>query len=104
MVFPLPNGSISIFLRPENGVDGALRLRSPIGNFGDDGAYVLVAAPDGRRAWVRRAPLAENFDVYVDEEGVVRADHALHLWTIPVIRFHYRLEKRVEVKSGTSGL
>lgn len=95
VVFPLPNGSISVFLRPDNGAGGALRLSSPLGDFGGDGAYLLVAAGDGREAWVRRAPIAETFDIYVDDEGVLRADHPLHLWTLPVLRFHYRIEKRV---------
>lgn len=102
VVFPLPNGSISIFLRPDNGAGGALRLTSPLGDFGEDGAYLLVAGPDSRHAWVRRAPLAERFDVYVDDEGVLRAEHALRLWTIPVVRFHYRLEKRVTDDGSSS--
>jgi hypothetical protein len=38
VVFPLPNGSISVFLRPEVGPDGSLVLVSPQGTFGDDGA------------------------------------------------------------------
>ncbi len=95
VVFPLPRGSISVFLRPENAPGGGLRLSSPLGNFGDDGAYLLVGSSNGLKAWVRRAPIPETFDVYVDEDGVLRADHALHLWTLPVVRFHYRIEKRV---------
>lgn len=94
VVFPLPNGSISVFLNPTVRADGGLRLTSPLGSFGEDGAYLLVAAPDSRYAWVRRAPLAERFDVYVDEEGILRADHAVDLWALPVIRLHYRLERR----------
>lgn len=58
---------------------------APLGSFGEDGAYLLVAAPDSRYAWVRRAPLAERFDVYVDEEGILRADHAADLSALPVI-------------------
>lgn len=42
VVFPLPNGSLSVFLRPEQGPGGALRLHSPPGRFGEDGAYLLV--------------------------------------------------------------
>lgn len=94
VVFPLPNGSISVFLRPEVGPDGSLVLVSPLGGFGDDGAYLVVARPDGRSGWVRRVPLAERFRVWVDDEGVLRTDHALDLWRIPVIRLHYRLEPR----------
>jgi hypothetical protein len=92
VMFPLPNGSIAVFLRPT--VDrGALQLTSPIAEFGDDGAYLIVVHRDGKTAWVRRVPLAEQFRVFVDEEGVLRTDHALDLWNIPVIRFHYRLDE-----------
>jgi hypothetical protein len=93
VAFPLPNGSVTVFLRPDNGLGGTLRLTSPLGNFGDNGAYLIVLSADKRHAWVRRAPLGERFDVYIDDEAVLRADHALDLWTLPVIRLHYRLEK-----------
>ncbi|HTJ76786.1 MAG TPA: hypothetical protein VL337_15630 [Acidimicrobiales bacterium] len=94
VMFPLPNGSIAVFLRPDVGDDGALVLTSPAGSFGDDGAYLIVAHLDGHSAWVRRVPLAERFVVWVDEEGTLRADHALNLRRVPVLRFHYRLDRR----------
>jgi hypothetical protein len=93
VVFPLPNGSVTVFLRPSVDGSGALTLTSPIAGFGDDGAYLIVR-DDQERASVRRVPLAETFRVYVDDEGTLRTDHALDLWSIPVIRFHYRLEPR----------
>jgi hypothetical protein len=93
VVFPLPNGSVAVFLRPSVEPGGALRLTSPIGQFGDDGAYLIVRA-EGHSAFVRRVPLAEQFRVYVDDEGTLRTDHALNLWSIPVIRLHYRLERK----------
>jgi hypothetical protein len=94
VVFPLPNGSVMVFLRPEVRDDGALVLTSPLGAFGDDGAYLIVARPDRSSGWARRVPLAERFVVGVDDEGVLRTDHALNLWQVPVIRLHYRLERR----------
>ncbi|MDQ1435334.1 MAG: hypothetical protein QOF59_2150 [Actinomycetota bacterium] len=45
-------------------------------------------------AAVRRVPLAERFRVYVDDEGTLRTDHALNLWSIPTLRLHYRLEPK----------
>lgn len=94
VAFPLPNGSVTVLLRPENGPRGALRLVSALGDFGDEGSYLVVAGGDGRGAWVRRVPLVEEFTVYVDGEGVLRTDHALNLWRIPVIRLHYRMQRR----------
>lgn len=94
VVFPLPNGSVNVFLRPDIEPDGSLVLTSPLGEFGDDGAYLVVVRAGGRTAWVRRAPLAERILVGTDDEGVLRTDHALDLWSIPAIRLHYRLERR----------
>ena len=93
VAFPLPNGSVVVFLRPDSGPNGELRLTSPCGRFGGDGAY-LVVADDGDRAWARRIPLAEQFRIYTDSEGVLRTDHALDLWQIPALRLHYRLEPK----------
>ena len=92
VAFPLPNGSIVVFLRPEVEKDGALRLSSPLGGFGDDGAYLVVAEAGSGIRWVRRVPIVEDFRVFVDDEGVLRTDHALSLWNIPAIRLHYRLQ------------
>ena len=93
VVFPLPNGSVMVFLRPEVRPDGALVLTSPLGTFGDNGAYLIVSRPDGYSGWARRVPLAEHFTVWLDEKGVLRTDHVLSLWHVPMIRLHYRLER-----------
>ena len=99
VVFPLPNGSVIVFLRPSVGPDGSLILTSPIAGFGDDGAY-LVVRDDGDRVAVRRVPLAERFRVYVDDEGTPRTDHELDLWSIPTLRLHYRMEEHVRRDPG----
>jgi hypothetical protein len=99
VVFPLPNGSLAVFLRPAVDASGALLLTSPLGSFGDDGAYLIVRG-DGTSAAVRRVPLAERFRVYVDDEGTLRTDHALDLWSMPVLRLHYRLEPKPDSRTG----
>lgn len=93
VAFPLPNGSITVFLRPSVGEDGSLLLSSPVAGFGDDGAYLTVRH-DNNTAAVRRIPLSEEFRVYVDDEGTLRTDHQLRTWSIPTLRFHYRLEPK----------
>lgn len=94
VMFPLPNGSISVFLRPDVADDGSLLLTSPLGEFGDDGAYLIVVDRDRECLWSRRVPLAERFRVFVDDEGVLRTDHALGLGRVPILRLHYRLDHR----------
>ncbi len=92
VVFPLPNGSVTVLLRPGLRSDGALILSSPAGPFGSEGAYLVVTQDDRASGWVLRVPLAERFVVFVDDEGVLRTDHELNLSQIPVLRLHYRMQ------------
>ncbi|WP_284302850.1 hypothetical protein [Mobilicoccus caccae] len=89
VAFPLEQGNVQVFLRPEVGPGGSLRLTSPRGRFGSDGAYVVVRR--GGRADAARVPIHEEFHVYVDDEGVLRTDHRLDLWNATAVRLHYRL-------------
>ncbi|MBV9487587.1 MAG: hypothetical protein JO246_16265 [Frankiaceae bacterium] len=90
VVFPLPRGCLSVFLRPSVDDKGALHLHSPIAQFGDDGAYLVLNRGQGKIN-ARRIPIAEHFHLYADAEGHVRTDHFVRLWNIPTIRLHYRL-------------
>jgi hypothetical protein len=92
VTFPLPNGNVTVFLRPEVGPGGSLVLDSPLGGFGDNGAYLVVVDTEREWAWVRRAPIVERLTVGADNEGVLRTDHALDFRQLPVIRLHYRMD------------
>lgn len=93
VVFPLPNGSLTVFLRPEVTADGGLVLSSPAGEFGDDGAYLIVRPGTGTRGWARRIPLPERFELFEDADGVLRCDHRLALGRREILRLHYRLAR-----------
>ncbi|UOY03287.1 hypothetical protein [Blastococcus sp. PRF04-17] len=93
VVFPLPNGRLVVLLRPEVAADGALLLTSTQGRWGDEGAYLVVQPPGRSRGWARRTPVHERFRVFVDDEGVLRTDHRIDLWRLPVLRLHYRLDR-----------
>lgn len=88
--FPLESGNVQVFLKPEHGPDGSLFLRSPGGRFGDDGAYVV--AEDHGTTYASGAPVRESFHLYLDDEGVLRADHQLRLWSATAVKLHYKLE------------
>jgi hypothetical protein len=90
VAFPLESGNVQVFLRPSITGDGGLVLASPPGRFGEDGAYVVVR---DRRDFAARVPLHETFHVYVDRDGVLRADHELRLWNSWAVRLHYKLER-----------
>lgn len=92
VVFPLPLGSLQVFLRPSAGPDGSFHLHSPTGAFGTNGAYLVLERYDETLS-ARRIPLNEHFRLYVDEDGDVRADHSLKLWSIPAVRLHYRMHR-----------
>jgi hypothetical protein len=92
VVFPLPFGSLPVFLRPSTDGSGGLLLRSPIGPFGGDGAYLVLNRIDGSLN-ARRMPVAEQFHLYIDDNQDVRADHSLKLWNVPAVRLHYRMQR-----------
>ena len=91
VVFPLPNGSAMVIMKPESHPDGALSLVSAGKAFGDPGFYFVVHAGNGL-AWTRylRA-LQETIKVYAAERGTVRADHDLRIWDKQFLRLHYRM-------------
>jgi hypothetical protein len=89
VVFPLPRGSLAVFLAPSADA-GGMHLHSPIGPFGTDGAYLALVRDDNSLN-VRRVPIAEHFHLYIDDDGNVRTDHALRLWRAPALRLHYRM-------------
>lgn len=70
---------------------GNLRLVSDRGAFGSPGAYLFVRDGDGPRGWARRIPIVERFDVYIDDEGVLRCDHELRFGPLRALQLHYKL-------------
>jgi hypothetical protein len=90
--FPLPNGRLLVLLEPKVRPDGGLTLLSPVARVGEPGAYLVVDHPSDCAA--RRIPIHEQFDIYTDDHGVLRTDHTLTLWRIPVIRLHYELTRK----------
>lgn len=87
--FPLEAGNVQVFLRPALGPGGSLALRSGQGRFGQDGAYVVVR--HGTGDYAARVPLRETFRVFVDDDGVLRTDHELRLYSATALRLHYKL-------------
>lgn len=98
--FPLEQGAVQVFLRPSVLPGGGLRLSSPAGRFGQDGAYVLVRHGSVHHA--ARIPLHEEFRVFVDEEGVLRTDHVLRLWSATALRLHYRMSRTTDTPTSVS--
>jgi hypothetical protein len=94
VVFPLPNGSAMVIMRPQSYPDGSLTLRSTGVRFGDPGFYFFVEREPGS-GWARYVrTLREAIRVYADAQGTLRADHDLWIWGAWFLRLHYRMRKR----------
>ena len=91
VVFPLPNGNASVFMRPSAAPDGSLVLESRGRGFGDAGFYFVVR--DGAsHAWVRLVrSFHERIRVFVEPPGELRTDHAFVLFGATFLRLHYHL-------------
>ena len=93
MVFPLPNGSATVVLRPEAEPDGSLLLHSSGQRFGDPGFYFLVLR-DASSAWVRYVrTMRETLRAYVDPPGDLHTDHVFKIWGLRYLQLHYRLTR-----------
>ena len=91
VAFPLESGNVQVFLQPTSLPDGSLSLTSTKGPFGSNGAYVAVN--EKGRDFAARVPLHETFHVYVDDEGILRTDHVLRMWSAVAVRLHYKLAR-----------
>lgn len=93
VVFPMPNGSATVVLRPSVDKDGNLRLSSKGSRFGDAGFYRVQKLDEDRlRVW-RVKTLHEDFFVYLDAQQVLRCDHSLSFLGMRVLQLHYRIER-----------
>jgi hypothetical protein len=94
VVFPMPGGNATVLLRPCAHPDRSFTLESRGRRFGDAGFYRVAARGEERlRVWHVRS-LTERFRVYVDEGGVLRCDHSLRFWGLPVLRLHYKIVRK----------
>lgn len=91
VVFPLPNGNASVVMTHKVLEDGSLLLSSDGKQFGDNGFYFTLANHKGKY-WARYVKsMHEWIKVYVDQEGVLRADHNLHLHGFRFLSLHYKM-------------
>ncbi|MEQ1603324.1 MAG: hypothetical protein ABL999_00485 [Pyrinomonadaceae bacterium] len=93
VIFPLPNGSATVVMKPEAHEDGSLMLASVGNGFGDPGFYLIVRKKT-LTAWIKYVKsLKETIHVYLDN-GELRADHVLKLFGATFLRLHYRMRRR----------
>jgi hypothetical protein len=94
VVFPLPQGSATVILRPEFDAQGRFRLVSKGRRFGDPGFYRLLDIDDEHLKVRYMRTLHEEFDVYTDDAGSLRCDHIVRFLGITMLRLHYRIRPK----------
>lgn len=93
VVFPLPGGSATVILRPENRPDGSLVLVSAGDGFGDAGYYRVHRMQRGALR-TRRVPMEETIHVYVDGSGALRTDHVFAFARVRFLTLRYGISSR----------
>jgi hypothetical protein len=95
IVFPLPQGSATVILRPRGDSAGNLDLLSSGKRYGDPGFYFLVKDRCGC-LWKHYLPsVRQTIRVFEDEKGELRAAHSIRLWKLRVYDLHYRIIEKL---------
>jgi hypothetical protein len=93
VVFPMPQGNATVFLKPTLDEHGNLELDSSGEGFGDAGFYRVQRTTGSQlRVW-RVSTLIEKFRIYLDEQQVLRCDHHVRFLGLPVLTLHYRITR-----------
>ena len=101
VVFPLPGGSATVILRPENTRHGGFRLVSSGRRFGDPG-YYRIHRVDDRTMRVKYVPIKEVIHVYQDSQGILRTDHTFRFWRLRFLTLHYKILPKQSLSWPTS--
>jgi len=90
VVFPLPGGSTTVLLRPQNQIDGSFELVSAGTGFGTPGYYRIHQVSQSTIR-VKYLPLKESIHVYRDEQDTLRTDHSFMFWGLKFLTLHYKI-------------
>ncbi len=92
--FPLPQASFTATLEPRARPGGGLVLDSR-GETAQSGHYLAYIDPATSDLTVLAVHgFAERLDVYVDDTGELRAEHAFAVFGIPFLVLHYRMHRK----------
>jgi hypothetical protein len=94
IVFPLPRGNATEIFQIEVGPTGDLLLDTAGSHFGDSGFYFQLMDGRGRHHAQHIPSFRDRLRVYVDDEGVLRADQVFTLWGRTVVELRYRMLRR----------
>jgi hypothetical protein len=94
VVFPLPNGTAIILLRPRADPEGGFSLISDGRRFGDPGFYFTVVAGDGE-IWTRYLrTMKEHLSLQPQGDRIV-ARHRFRVFRMPFLELGYRITRKL---------
>lgn len=99
VVFPLPNGSATVIMKPQAHSDGSLTLVSSGEGFGEPGFYFIVQKNEAQAYVKYLHAMKESIHVFVDQAEELRAGHVLKLWDATFLKLHYRMQL---IQTGTN--
>jgi hypothetical protein len=91
VIFPLPGGSSTVLFRPSLGPGGSFKISSDGRRFGEAGYYRAHQSRDGTRRARYVLALKEDFHLWVAPDGLVRTDHRVRFFRLPILRLRYIL-------------
>jgi hypothetical protein len=92
--FPVPQGNFTATLEPLPRTGGGLILTSR-SDLPHPGHYLTyVDAGTGELTALAVPGFAERLDVYVDDSGELRAEHAFWVFGLPFLVLHYRIHRK----------
>jgi hypothetical protein len=94
IVFPLPRGNATEIFRIAVGPTGDFLLDTGGRRFGDPGFYFQLMDGHGRHHAQQIPSFRDRLRVYVDEDGILRADQVFTLWGRTVVELRYRMLRR----------
>jgi hypothetical protein len=98
--FPVPDGSFTATLAPRPRVEragvvgGGLILDSRAPGDTQAGHYLSYVDADGELSVAAVRGFAERLDVYVSDDGQLRAEHSFWVFGIPFLTLHYRMHRK----------
>lgn len=89
-IFPLPNGSATVILKPAVTDTGGLILDASGKQFGDAGFYFLMHDTKGQY-WSRYIPsFKDTLHIYSQDENLI-ANQIMKIWGVKILEFNYKI-------------
>lgn len=94
-IFPLPNGSATVILRPEVSENGSLILNSNGSKIGDSGFYFLLKDKN-KNIWAKHIKSFKDCLVVNCNNGKINAIQTMTFYGLKVLEFEYDIKRKYD--------